>query len=637
MANLQEDPNDKILENYYSNIATPIHELTSIDKIFNLVKSRCESLGINPPDKIYGYDSGCPICSSNYNNDNWIVLHPCGHLLCSSCLEQINNIIVNQGICRKCPLCRTKSKWIGSSVDNLRTVTQTSYQNNSNIGWATSSVAGSASSTNAFHASHASPAPLITLRQRNNQINRHHPYLPIQRSFTINNSTPILNYNQNNIAQIDCKLIKSKPPIMNNSDNLQNTNVLTNTLTRCEISTQNALINHDNKLIGNLSVIVGDNQNQDNNNNGLDLIIVFDVSGSMSSVSLDGIEILKYIVDSLDSKDRLSVIVFDSIARQLFPLQPMTTIIKSQAKEIINTCFTGGSTNFTSALKLLNLVKSDGLIPTRPFTVIMLSDGQPDTGLEGFEQIPLLYTGDIKPTVYSCTFGQNVSADSMKHILTNQNAHNYRHIDNMNEFKTLVSEIGFDKNIVIGTNLNIKLKNIKALSSIVINSVEDPTITEIKIDQIKTNDMFTIPIEYMDQEEADYEITISYTDLNNTIITVQQVEIETPGNFILNHYWYKIIIQMIRDLNTLSSNQEKLSKLEEIKLLAISDNLGEFITEIVELIEQTKLIITTTHSNSHSHSSYNNQTFMLNRAISSSASPMIANIYQNSSQPSRNS
>ena len=63
----------------------------------------------------------------------------------------------------------------------------------------------------------------------------------------------------------------------------------------------------------------------------------------------------------------------------------------------------------------------------------------------------------------------------MKHILTNQNAHNYRHIDNMNEFKTLVSEIGFDKNIVIGTNLNIKLKNIKALSSIAVNSTTDPT------------------------------------------------------------------------------------------------------------------------------------------------------------------
>jgi hypothetical protein len=202
----------------------------------------------------------------------------------------------------------------------------------------------------------------------------------------------------------------------------------------------------------------------------------------------------------------------------------------------------------------------------------------------------------------------------------------------MNEFKTLVSEIGFDKNTVIGTNLLIKLKNITALSSIAINSSEDPEIMEIKIDQIKTNDMFTIPIVYMNAE--DYEITISYTDLENLIVNIPQVQIETPGNFILNHYWYKTIIQMIRDICTLSSNSEKISKLEEIKLLAISDNLGDFLSEITELIEQTKLLITTS---TNTHTSYNNQTFILNRGMSSSASPMVANIYRTNSHQSSNS
>ena len=47
-----------------------------------------------------------------------------------------------------------------------------------------------------------------------------------------------------------------------------------------------------------------------------------------------------------------------------------------------------------------------------------------------------------------------------------------------------------------------------------------------------------------------------------------------------------------------------LKEIPFAKLLAISDNLGEFLTEIAELIEQTKLIITTSNTHSHSHSGY---------------------------------
>jgi len=157
----------------------------------------------------------------------------------------------------------------------------------------------------------------------------------------------------------------------------------------------------------------------------------------MSRVAREGISILKYVVDCLDSKDRLSIITFDTNSKQLFGLQPMISTIKNSCKELIDRCFTGGSTNMESAIKLMIKVKEDGMINSRPFKIIILSDGNPDTGKEGYNLIPRLYEGDIKPEIYSCTFGDHVKADVMKHFLTEQNLLNYNHIENMNQFTPL--------------------------------------------------------------------------------------------------------------------------------------------------------------------------------------------------------
>lgn len=617
MAVEYNDQDDQTLQQYFSSITTPICEL-AIDNIKHLVNSRCANFGILPPNKIYGYDNGCPICSSDYANDNWIVLHPCGHLLCSTCLEQINKIVITEGTCRKCPVCRTKSKWISSHVDNLGSSVTPAV---SGFNYGNSHMAGSIAPM--------APPPL-------RHMNRHHPYAPAHRvnrnstmsqTYSSSAATPMIMNNGNNRMYSDCKLLKSKQPIMlNNSNNSNSSNQENNII--CEISTQILPLDGENKLIGNLSVIANDLESGIQlEDNGIDLVIVFDVSGSMGSVAQQGIEILKYITDSLDSKDRLSIIVFDSVSRQLFPLQPMETIIKAQSKEIINSCFTGGSTNLASALKLLDLVIKDGKLPNRPFTVIMLSDGQPDYGSEGYDLVAKLYDSEIKPTIYSCTFGQNVSADVMKKILTEQNGQNYRHIEDMSVFKELVSEIGFDKNKVIGTNLKIRLKNIKALTS-TSTPTHEINVIEIPIEQIKTNDMFTVPIVYMESIE-NCEISISYTGLDGINKIVQQIQIESPGNFIINNYWYKTIIQMVRELNTIPTILAKTTKLDQIKLLATVEKLGDFLPEINLLIEQTNLMIDNFNSNSNTY--YNNSTQIVSRGLSNAATPMAAQIYRTSS------
>ena len=127
-------------------------------------------------------------------------------------------------------------------------------------------------------------------------------------------------------------MVPSKPPIT------ENLTIDSESKIHSQISKQTIEIDGQSTVIGNISIISDEIQAT----SGIDLLIVLDVSGSMSEVSQEGISILKYVVECLDSQDRLSIITFDTRAKQLFALQPMIPSIKSTCKSQIDKCFTGG-------------------------------------------------------------------------------------------------------------------------------------------------------------------------------------------------------------------------------------------------------------------------------------------------------
>ena len=522
----EEEIFEEDVKTIFSSVSTPIKEL-NIKDITNLVKERCIENGVQTIDKIYGFENGCPICLNDYTKETWVVLHPCGHLLCYTCLSKINNYAKSHKIARICPICRDFAKWIGPTDHNL---------------------------------------------------NKQTIQIGSSQLFTFGG----VNYN-NNYEQATV-LIPSIPPIK-----ILDMGHIFEPKIECQVSRQTFEIEGVNKTVGNIS-IVADELISDTN--GIDLLIVFDVSGSMSRVANEGITILKYVVDCLDSKDRLSIITFDSKSKQLFALQPMTSSIKPNCKEIIDKCFTGGSTNMKSAVDLMVKVKQDGMINSRPFKIIILSDGNPDIGKEGYELIPKLYEGEIKPEIYSCTFGDNVKADVMKHFLTEENMLNYNHIENMNQFKSLTSEIGLDKNIVIGTNIVVKLENVQVTSKLA-NSNN----SEIKFEQIKTSDVFTIP--FIINTDSEPNIMVTYTTNSNQEVIMENKYIDELDNFVKNNFWFKRIGEQIRDVMLIDNKNTKLEILNKIISNVTIENLGDFFQEINDLITQTRLTIQNEHNNTY--------------------------------------
>jgi hypothetical protein len=385
-----------------------------------------------------------------------------------------------------------------------------------------------------------------------------------------------------------------------------------------ELSFDKLMINNEEIEIGNLSIISKD---LETNDKGIDLVVIMDVSGSMSNVSRECIEILNYSVDCLSSQDRLSIIVFDSEAKHLFGLQPMIPSVKDNLKTIIQTCFTGGSTNLQSALELLIKVKNDGMFSQRPFKVIILSDGQPDSGKEGFHLIDKIYEGDIQPEIYACTFGSSVKADTLKRLLLPDNQHYYRHISSMNEFKNLVREIGLDKNMVIGTHLQILFKYVEPISQFA-NKINDQFI--ISINQIKTGEILTIPLQNI---ENNYEIQFTFKDMDDKIQNVSIVEVENKNNFVKFHYYYKKLTKRIKDLDQISNHNEKLNLLNMIEVENTIEHLGEFYHDIKDMLEKTRLMIINQDKNNYQH--YNSYTQHVS-SISSHSTPIVNKIYKKS-------
>jgi hypothetical protein len=523
----------------YSSINTPVKEL-SLDQIKHLVETRCIDNQVQILDKIYGFEDGCPICMNDYTNDSWIVLHPCGHLLCDICLSKINNLAHANHQTRICPICRVQAKWIGSTNHNLNTQSAPSQQLFGTGYYGHYGIAGIAG------------------------IAGHYGNYPL--SGVLIPSKPAINE--------ECIII-SEPKIQS------------------QISKQTVEIDGEIKIIGNISIIADEIQST----SGIDLLIVFDVSGSMHSVEQEGISILKYMVDCLDSKDRLSIITFDSSAIQLFGLQPMISSIKSTCKSKIDSCFTGGSTNMENAIDLMIKVKEEGFVQSRPFKIIVLSDGNPDTGKEGSHLISKLYEGEIKPEIYSCTFGNNVRADVMKNFLTEQNLLNYSHIENMDTFSTLISDIGLDKNIIIGKNITINLVNMEVLSNLAKQSIDNPLNWEVKIEQIKTSDVFTIPVVF--NSETDYLIKVSYYNNVDEFVELENQNVDGLDDFVKNNYWYKKIGEQIKDIVEIRDNNNKLESLNKIVLSVTLDNLGDFFQEINDLITETRLMISDENNNTY--------------------------------------
>ncbi|CAL4990508.1 unnamed protein product [Urochloa decumbens] len=111
---------------------------------------------------------------------------------------------------------------------------------------------------------------------------------------------------------------------------------------------------------------------------GLDLVAVLDVSGSMGGQKIESVKrALKFVIMKLTPADRLSIVTFDSSADRLNPLQSMTQATQDFLKEKVGNLKAGGGTDIKAGLDLgLAILAGRVHTESRTANIFLMSDGQ---------------------------------------------------------------------------------------------------------------------------------------------------------------------------------------------------------------------------------------------------------------------
>lgn len=162
-----------------------------------------------------------------------------------------------------------------------------------------------------------------------------------------------------------------------------------------------------------------------------DVVLVIDISGSMCSsapvpgegedTGLSVLDLTKHaaftIIESMDERDRLGIVTFETESRIIQALEPMTDGNKEQARKRIRALKPMGSTNLwhgmLDGIKLFKDEEDSARVPA----IMVLTDGEPNHMCPAQGYIPKMRSMDPLPaTIHTFGFGYSLRSGLLKSI-----------------------------------------------------------------------------------------------------------------------------------------------------------------------------------------------------------------------------
>lgn len=167
------------------------------------------------------------------------------------------------------------------------------------------------------------------------------------------------------------------------------------------------------------------------------LVFLIDVSGSMQDANKLGLvkSSLNFLVDNLQSTDKVALVVYAGAAGVVLPSTPVSQ--KQKIKDALNALEAGGSTAGGEGIKLAYKIANENLIKGGNNRVIICTDGDFNVGASSDAEMTRLIEEERKTGVFLtvCGFGMGNYKDSkMEQIADNGNG-NYFYIDGDKEAK----------------------------------------------------------------------------------------------------------------------------------------------------------------------------------------------------------
>ncbi|XP_071710181.1 E3 ubiquitin-protein ligase WAV3-like [Rutidosis leptorrhynchoides] len=214
----------------------------------------------------------------------------------------------------------------------------------------------------------------------------------------------------------------------------------------------------------------------------VDLVTVLDISGSMAGTKLALLKrAMGFVIQNLGPSDRLSVVVFSSNARRLFPLTRMSDAGKQHALQAVNALAANGGTNIAEGLRKGGKVMEDRRGKNAVASIILLSDGQDTYTVNGGvgsnvaggqtqSNHKLLVPPGVKIPVHAFGFGADHDAESM-HTIAEVSGGTFSFIETESVIQDAFAQcIGGLLSVVVkglqviieSVNVNVRLQSLKA-------------------------------------------------------------------------------------------------------------------------------------------------------------------------------
>ncbi|MBP7398467.1 MAG: von Willebrand factor type A domain-containing protein [Chitinophagales bacterium] len=167
------------------------------------------------------------------------------------------------------------------------------------------------------------------------------------------------------------------------------------------------------------------------------LVFLIDVSGSMSQENKLPLvkTALNKLIENLDEKDRIAIVVYAGAAGLVLPSTPATQ--KQKINDALNALQSGGSTAGGAGIELAYKTAMENFIEGGNNRVILCTDGDFNIGSSGNADMVRLIEEKRKSGVFLtiCGFGMGNYKDSKMEGIANNGNGNYYYIDNENEAK----------------------------------------------------------------------------------------------------------------------------------------------------------------------------------------------------------
>lgn len=208
---------------------------------------------------------------------------------------------------------------------------------------------------------------------------------PLKNNNVLKRIKPISKINPNIKELIDIPLIRTQISQQKDKDAIKNEiKPDFKNLVSIKLEARNQFLQKtsESQIIDVMISALAKNAESLNKRFGLDIVLIIDISGSMSGEKIELVrETLNFIIDEMKEIDRLSLVVFDDYAEILSALTPMTDQAKIDFKSIVDERVkVRGNTNIIDGLQSGFEILLNRKMINDVSAMFILSDGQDSCG-----------------------------------------------------------------------------------------------------------------------------------------------------------------------------------------------------------------------------------------------------------------